>query len=293
MKSHHQEHPMTAVAAVGFEKLGFDSVMPYLSTIQEAAALGCRIDWGDAETMPNRRSAVFSDPEEFKMPEDFLDRLPIKTVIDSIGMLRKKLGKSAIIIGKVMGPWTLSYHLRGLEDFLVETKSEPEKVREFPIKFMKITEKFAEAQLEVGADIITLADHATADLVSPETYKDFLLPVHKEINKNFPEGTFILHCWGHTLDRIRFFSEAGFQIFHFDSKNEIKEAVEAAGAMKLTGCVNNLEILLKGTSHDVRRQVNDIIDGGVKLISPECAIPLRVQNENLKEISDAVKGRSQ
>jgi [methyl-Co(III) methanol-specific corrinoid protein]:coenzyme M methyltransferase len=48
--------------------------------------------------------------------------------------------------------------------------------------------------------------------------------------------------------------------------------------MKLTGCVNNPEVLLKGTRQHVREQVEVIIEKGIKLISPECAIPLKVRN---------------
>ncbi|MHB8279565.1 MAG: hypothetical protein ACYDIA_18205 [Candidatus Humimicrobiaceae bacterium] len=37
---------------------------------------------------------------------------------------------------------------------------------------------FADTQIEAGADIITVADHAKRDLRSPLSYRDFLIPVH-------------------------------------------------------------------------------------------------------------------
>jgi len=287
---HLNADKMPALAAVSYEKLGFDSVMPYFSVVQEAAAFGCGINWGTGDEMPAQKSTVFDQPGQFVMPDDFLDRLPIKTVIDAIKMLRKKLGSDVLIIGKVMGPWTLSYHLHGVENFLVETLTEPEIVEEFLERLKTVTINFARAQFEAGADIITLADHATADLVSPDTYKRFLLPVHKKIIRELQGRKLILHCCGNTLDRIGLFAEAGFPVFHFDSKNDVKEAIRAAGAMYLTGCVNNPEVLLKGTCHDVRQQVEHIIGYGIKLISPECAIPLKVKNESLIEISKVVRG---
>jgi hypothetical protein len=42
----------------------------------------------------------------------------------------------------------------------------------------------------------------------------------------------------------------------------------------------------------VRDQVEKIIGKGAKFISPECAVPLKVKNENLKEISNTVKEKS-
>jgi [methyl-Co(III) methanol-specific corrinoid protein]:coenzyme M methyltransferase len=281
---HLDADKMAALAATGYENLGFDSVMPYFSVVHEAAAFGCEIDWGKGDAMPNQKSAVFNEPDEFKMPEDFLDRLPIRTVIEAIRLLRQKFGDNVFIIGKVMGPWTLSYHLHGVEDFLIETSIEPQKVKGFLNTFKTITRVFAQAQFDMGADAVTLADHATCDLVSPHAYRELLLPVHKELNGIFKGKKLILHCCGNTLDRIGMFAEAGFGLFHFDSKNDIGQAKKAAGSMKLTGCVNNPEVLLNGNRKDVERQVRKIIGEGIGLISPECAVPLRVKNENLCEI---------
>jgi [methyl-Co(III) methanol-specific corrinoid protein]:coenzyme M methyltransferase len=285
---HLNADKMAALAAVSHEKLGFDSVSPYFSVVQEAAALGCQIDWGAGDVMPNQKSSVYKDPDEFKMPKDLLDRLPLKTVNDAIRLLRKKFGDEVAIIGKVMGPWTLSYHLYGVENFLVDTVEEPERVHAFLDKFKDISLKFAEAQLDAGADIITWADHATADLVGAESYKEFLLPVHKMVNKRLKDKTLILHCCGNTADRIAYFSEAGFPVFHFDSKNDVSKAMASAGNMKLTGGLNNPEVLLKGTTEDVKNNVLQLLDKGIKLVSPECAIPVKVPNENLKAIGEAM-----
>lgn len=286
---HLDSEKMAALAAYSYEHLGFDSVMPYFSVCQEAAALGCEINWGTDIDMPTQRSSAYNDPGEFKLPSNFLDRLPIKTVIDAIKLMRKKYGNDVAIIGKVMGPWTLSYHLYGVENFLMDTIEEPERVHAFLDKFKEISKTFALAQLEAGADMITWADHATADLVSPKSYKEFLLPVHKQINLEFKDNINILHCCGNTLDRIPLFAETGFQIFHFDSKNDIKQSIEAAGKMMLTGCVNNPAVLLNGSQSDVRNQVIDIVSNGIKLISPECAIPLKVNNNNLLAISETLR----
>ncbi len=36
---------MARLAATGYTELGFDTIMPVFSIIQESAALGCRIQW--------------------------------------------------------------------------------------------------------------------------------------------------------------------------------------------------------------------------------------------------------
>ena len=55
--------------------------------------------------------------------------------------------------------------------------------------------------------------------------------------------------------------------------------------MKLTGCVNNIDVLLNGAQETVARQVENIITAGINIVSPECAIPLQVKNANLVKIA--------
>lgn len=288
---HTNGEKMAALAAAGHDILGFDTVAPYYSVQQEAAALGCEINWGSIDSMPTISTNPIRDPGDFKMPKDFLDRKPIKTVLDAIKLLKKKYKNEVAVVGKVMGPWTLSYHLYGVQDFLVDTILEPEKVRGFLQAFKQISLTFAHAQFEAGADILTWADHATGDLVSPKGYEEFLFPVHKEINIELKKaGPVILHTCGHTLDRVDYFANTGFEAFHFDSRNVPKQIFQKVdNKILLTGCINNPEILLNGTTEDVRRQVFEVMDAGIRLVSPECAIPCRVPNSNLIAIVDAVK----
>jgi [methyl-Co(III) methanol-specific corrinoid protein]:coenzyme M methyltransferase len=58
--------------------------------------------------------------------------------------------------------------------------------------------------------------------------------------------------------------------------------------MLLTGCVNNPKVLLGGTVLDVAEQTKEILDAGILLVSPECAVPCAVPNENLKAIAETV-----
>ena len=279
---------MAALSSYIHTELGFDSVMPYYSVVQEAAALGGDINWGDGETMPYQNGRCYGEPEEFQMPEDFLDRLPIKTVLDSIRLLKKKHGDTAVITGKAMGPWTLTMRLYGLEDLLVDSLLEPDKIKAFMGRFVEITKKFVQAQLEAGADLVTIADHTTSNLVSPQTYVEFAQPLHQELNRLFP-GKLVLHCCGNTMDRISHFKDGGFPVFHFESSNDIREALRLAGPMKLAGCINNPDVLLAGSPETVDREVRRIVDAGIRLISPECAVPLQTKNANMAQIVKTLK----
>ena len=297
--AHYDAKKTAALASAGRELLGFDCVAPYFSITAEAAALGAKINPGSLDIMPSVAARPFSEPDEFEMPDDFLSREPVKTLLDSIRILKEKYGERsespAAVCGKVIGPWTLSYNLYGTENFLMDVVAEPERAKAFLQAFKIISLTFAKAQVEAGADMLTWADHATGDMVSAGVYEEFLLPVHiecaRELKKILPRRTpVILHCCGKALDRIKLFAETGFDVFHFDSKNDPREALSLAGdKILLAGCVNNVEVLQNGTPGDVKRQTREILRAGVPLIAPECAVPCGVKNKNLRAIAEAVK----
>lgn len=288
-QAHLDADQMAELAAAGHEILGFDAIMPEFSVQQEAAALGCEMDWGSPSMMPDAKTHPFQRVEDLKIPENLLEKPSLRVVLEALSSLRRQYGDDVAIIGKVMGPWTISYHMAGTENFLLWSAIEPGKIRRFLDALKEVTVLFAKAQFQAGADVVVLADHATGDLVSPKTYQSFLLPVHKELVERIG-GPLILHICGNCADRLRLFVEAGFDGYHFEWQVDAKEAVKAVNReMALVGNVNNPTALLRGTPEDVRKQVRYSIEAGVDILAPECAVPLQTPIRNLKAIVDAAQ----
>ena len=279
------------LAATGHTELGFDSVMPYFTIIQESSALGCDMQWEEKDNWPTVRmyNPIWKGPEDIRIPGDFLEHPDNRTITQSIEILNKELGKEVAIIGKTMGPWTLAYHVFGVEDFLIMTIDDPDMVKRCLDKLKEISVLFGEAQIAAGADALTFPDHATGDLVSGEYYRKFLLELHQEMAErlNVP---LILHICGYTLDRLDYIAESGMACFHFDSKNDPQKAMEIArDRIALVGNINNPETLYARGPEEVRQEVYRCLEAGVDIIAPECAIPLATRLENLVEIPKAVK----
>ena len=287
---HLDPEKMAKLASTGYEILGFDTISPYFSVLQEAAALGCKVTWGTIDNMPDIRENPYAEPEEIEYDRSFLDQPSTSTVLKALKLLKKEYGDRVCLMGKVMGPWTLSYHLYGVQNLLMDTILNPDRVRRLLEKLKEASLLFANAQFAAGADVVTWCDPLTGDLAGPNTYRDFLMPVHREITKKV-SGPLILHTCGRTTDRMGYIATAGFAAFHFDSKNNLDEAVAVAKREKLllTGDINNPDVLLGGTPEDVRKDVIDALKVGITIISPECAIPIRTPNANLKTIVDTVR----
>ena len=279
------------LAATGYTELGFDSISPYFSIIQESSALGCEMQWEEKDNWPTVRmyNPIWKDSNDIKIPQNFLNHREVKTITESIQMIRKEFGDDVAIIGKTMGPWTLAYHVFGVEAFLLGTVDNPEETAKALEKLTEISILFGQAQIDAGADVLTFPDHATGDLVSGEYYQRFLQDIHTNMVDQLPVPL-ILHICGRTIDRMPFIAETGMASFHFDSKNDPKEAMEAVnGGITLVGNINNPETLYAKNPEDVKEEVFKCLDAGVQMIAPECAIPLATKVQNLIAIPEAIK----
>ena len=120
-------------------------------------------------------------------------------------------------------------------------------------------------------------------------YKEFLQEIHTEM-VDVLDVPLILHICGKTVDRMPYIAKTGMASFHFDSKNDPQEAMDAvSGGITLVGNINNPETLYARGTEEVRQEVYKCLEAGVQMIGPECAIPLATKIENLMEIPLAIK----
>lgn len=293
-EAHTDPYKMAALAAAGHELLGFDTTAPYFSILLEAAVLGCDVDWNPVDAMPAVKKNPIQRWDNWRLSGNFLDRQPVKALLKAIRLLKERYGSRVAVVGKVIGPWTLAYHLCGVQNFLLGLVLEPDSVRELLDRLLAVPLKLAAAEIETGADVLTWADHATSDLVSAAAYREFLLPRHQQamaqLAANIPV---ILHTCGRANDRLPYIVRAGFTAFHFDSRNPPGELLNLAnGKLTLVGGLNNPQILLNGRVNEVRTAVEELLQAGIRLVAPECAVPLRTPNRNLQAVVQVVRNFS-
>ena len=281
---------MARLAATGRTELGFDSIMPVFSIIQESSALGCNIQWEQKDNWPTvrMREPIYESPDDIRVPDDLLEHHDTRCVIDAIKILKREFGDEVAIIGKTMGPWSLGYHCFGVEPFLLMSLDDPDRTKLCLDRLKEATIEFGRAQIEAGADALTLPDHATGDLVSGEYYREFLLDLHIEFVEALPVPL-ILHICGRTVDRMDYIAQSGMAAFHYDSKNEPDESMAVVGdRISLVGNINNPETLFAKGPEEVREEVVANLEAGVQMVGPECAIPLQTPIESLLAIRETV-----
>ncbi|MCC7519376.1 MAG: MtaA/CmuA family methyltransferase [Verrucomicrobiae bacterium] len=288
-EAHLDAKRLAELAAFVSLEIGFDMVYPAFNMVNEAAALGSDIDWGAVDHMPTIRAPLWTNPEEIMVPPDFEERPSLAALCGAISLLRAEQGAQYAVVGKVFGPWTLAYHMFGVDNVLMMTIDDPPKLEAILARLAGASLRSAMAQIRAGADALCWADHCSRDMCAPEVYRRFLFPLHVEIARQVP-CPLILHTCGQTADRIADFSKTGFAGFHYDTRVPAKTAVEEAGGrIALMGGVNNTDALRSADEKLIRVNVRAAAEAGVNIIGPECAIPLNTPMRALRAIGAALR----
>ncbi len=291
-EAHLEANKMVALSETAFTVLGFDNIMPLFSVWHESAALGCEVDWGDRGRMPTGKPCCPTLDADLAILRDFLLRPSCRVPLQALRELKRHHGGEVAILGKVFGPWTLGYHVFGVEPFLMATLLEPDAVKRALRKLIEVTVAFAKAQIDAGADALTLADHCTRDLCSPEAYRDFLQELHHELHERI-HCPIVLHICGNTADRLGYIRETGLECFHFDSKVPAAQARTLAGKkLSLMGGTSNFTVVRNGTTASIAQDVQEKLAAGIDIIGPECAVPLDAPWINLRTLAEEAKRQS-
>lgn len=279
---------IAALAETSYTILKFDSIMPYFGIANEAGALGCDVSWGGPEYMSAIYGGVLGSLDEFKKPINYLDAKPIRAITNAIALLKKRYQDRVAMIGKVLGPLSLLFYLYGIQNTLTSLVLEPETVAEVLDSVKELCIEFATAQIEAGADVITISEDAAGDLISRECYHRLIMKTERDVFEAIQDDACVVfHLSCNVMDRADLIRDTGYHALSFDSRNDLPKLKEMVGDMKLIGGVNNPSTLLSGKTEDITREVFYALQNGVALVGPECAIPLRVPNKNLLTIRDA------
>ncbi len=286
-QAHYEPETMAKLASASYEIIGMDTIKVPFSVWNLSSSLGTTMNWGSRNKWPDG-VPIFREPDEVKIPRDFLTRPGTGGTIEAVKLLKKKYPQVAII-GTVMGPLTQCFNLVGVENVMLMIASQPAKIKKFLERFMDPVIEYANAQVEAGIDLLDYADHATGGLISAETYREFIMPMHKRIVQGI-KCPCVLHICGNTLDRLEHIIESGFPCFNIDTWVDAFHAKRVAkNRISLWGGISNINSLLQGTPEDVKRDAFYAMDAGYEVIGIECSVPVQTPNKNLRAIVEAVK----
>ncbi len=262
-------------------KLPFDMAV-------EVEALGAPIDYRTLDTLPTETRSICQRPDDLCLPEDFFDRGRVPTVLHAVNTLRRRYDAEIAIVSSIVGPFSMAEKIFGFDNFLTWIIDHPEWVRAAMTTLTPLAIRYAQAQVEAGADAIIIGEAGcSGDLISHKTYRDLIAPYHTELCSAVSAPT-ILHICGKSTRHTQFIGSTGTTAYNFDEGVDIATAhTHLDGKVALTGSVPTVKVLLNGTPDDVYRSAIECLDRGIHMLTPGCAMAPHTPLENIAAMTHA------
>ncbi len=222
---------------------------------------------------------------ELKVPDPHKDgRMPgyIEACVET-----KKHVQDAPVSGVIAGPWTIAMGLRGATNLIVDTKKDPEFVHDLMKICTEATKKFTEALSEVGIGVGYSEAPASCDLISPQLYKEFVFPYHKELITYFNEKRIGvgLHVCGNANPILEDLVNTGASNLSVDSGTDLALAAKLTrGKSVLIGNVPT-ECFLAESKDEMKQAVQECLEKAPKdsgfLLAPGCEVPTTAPAEKI------------
>ena len=158
-------------------------------------------------------------------------------VFEILRALRRELEPDRVpLLGFAGAPFTLAAYLvegsssREFPSLVRMLELEPELLRALLARLTDLTVAYLNAQIEAGAQVVQLFD-TWAGLLSPERYREWVLPVHREIAAKLDRdrAPFVLYVKGGE-DLVDFMAESGADVISVDSQVDVGAAARRVGA---------------------------------------------------------------
>lgn len=287
-QAHTDAGKLAALAASVWEYARIECIkLPFCMTI-EVEALGAPINFGTVDTLPTEVAHIYNHPNELNIPPDFFDRNRVPAVLKAITKLRQRYDTEVAIVSSIVGPFALGGKLFGFDNFFPWIIDHPDYVHQIMDKLTGLAIKYANAQVEAGADAILIGEATcSGDLISPYTYRDFVAPYHRRLCSAITAPA-ILHICGNSTRHIPYLAQTGAAGYSFDEGADITVAREhLKGKVALAGYVPTIDPLLQGTPEAVYQYSLECLGNEVDILAPGCSLPQHVTFDNLAAINRA------
>ncbi len=280
-KAHRDAKMMADLAAAPWEVCGIETARPQFDISLEAEVLGCKLDWTKSDRPPVTGPA-YKNPKDISWDDKFTEKDRAAVVLESISILRERYAGYLPIVPVITAPFTVAGHIMGVENLVMMTVTDPEKAHEAISAATEFCIEYGRAQVAAGAHMLFPADpSASGDLISPETYKEFVLPYHQKFARSVSAPK-ILHICGHTEKLLPYIKQSGMDCFSFDSPPAWLVRKELGNSMSCLGSLDVIDLMPNGTPEQVYNRTVECIQQGVDIVGTACDVSNGTSLPNLK-----------
>ncbi|MBQ9376406.1 MAG: MtaA/CmuA family methyltransferase [Schwartzia sp.] len=294
-EAHYEAEPMARLAAGGATVIGLGAVrVPYCQTV-EAEIFGAKIKDGGRTHIPSIAEHPFRLGDEPRIPADFVKKGRIPAILEAIRILKRKVGDRAVVMGSIVGPFSVAANLVGISALLKASLKKPDSIVPYIEAATETAKQYADAVIGAGAEALVIEDMmASLDMISPRTYRALAAPyetqVISSVGKRVPV---IIHICGKLDQVMTDIAATGADAVSVESAVNIpaaRQTFEEAGIKTpILGAVHPIRALLEGTPEEVAEAVKKSAAEGAALISPDCAVAPDTPIKNLIAMVEATE----
>jgi MtaA/CmuA family methyltransferase len=286
-----------------YERYQPDVVLAYNDLAKEAEAFGCRVKYSDYVVPSIDRHVLDEDKGKLgtiPMPDPYRTaRLPgFLEQCEALAGAKLPTAVGAVAVG----PWTIAMLMRNPETMLLDTFEDPQFIHDL----MRVTTDFCkvwgEAIAKTGIGLSFSEPTASISLISPDNYREFVAPYHKELVDHFKAKKIgvTTHICGTTYPIFEDLIQCGFTTVSFDLDqqadpdlyvDQLERFMQIAhGRAVAIGNVDatKFEKTSKEAMYaDVKRCIDTAARHSAFILSTSCEIPPRSDPEVVRWFMDA------
>ena len=223
-------------------------------------------------------------------------RMPEK--LKAIGKLRREYGNSVLITGSCAAPFSAVGLMWGIEESMVLLLSDPELLRDAMTYWKDFYKRYIRAQRDAGAHAVWLGDcNAFSSMVPVDLYERHILPVTRDL-VTYCEKELDVMVWLHNSevrrDHVLSHLSLGHSIENIGPAGDLSDIRAAIrGRLTLSGNLDPIEVLWRGTPSRIRKEVERIMaigkPGGRFIMNTGEMNPRDVPEENMDAYMKAAK----
>ncbi|MDZ7262884.1 MAG: uroporphyrinogen decarboxylase family protein [candidate division KSB1 bacterium] len=206
-----------------------------------------------------------------------------------------KLMKQVIDIPKgayVIGPFTLAGLLMGANEVALATILEPGLVIGVLEFCTSVINRYAQALVAAGADIVAILE-PTAVMLSPDAFWKFSGQFIKRIIEQIPVIP-VLHICGNTTHLIPSMVQTGAQGLSLDAMVNFPKVIQTVPeTVFLIGNIDPVRVMLRGTPQQVREETSRLLEQMRPypnfILSTGCDLPPETPLENIEAFMEVGK----
>lgn len=289
----HSDSEMMANLTLGMYKNGgFENFgVPFCMTV-EAECMGADVYMGTKVTEPRVVKYPIESVSNWReLKKIDANTARAKTVIDAIKILKEK-NNDIPIVANLTGPVSLASSLMEPMTYYKELRKKKNEAHEFMEFVTDNLIEFGKAQLQAGADVLTISDPSgTGEILGAKTFNEFATPYLNKIIDNlkpYAQGGTIIHICGKLKSIYNELNDLHSDAISFDSITNAKQVVENVHGKIIMGNVSTFAIE-NGTEESLKNISNQCLNSGVDILSPACGIGVRSKLNNIKVLVECAK----